>query len=318
MSAVSITGGVLALLVAACQKPQCGTGSRLAVAGLLAALSCVGLSVIPRLSGRLVDSSPVEEPVAEIFCRPEGSALFFRKCGPSCHLESVTRTELAVYDCRFEDKSTLPDNVLEWINRFGVPTGSSLNGIDDDESEPERGDLPRKFPDDEFIRQPDAGKLDPLDYDYEENHRSEYDSDKSDNIIGDDLSRKRRHSRREADEPRFQGDLSLDGLDLINIETGYTSSPHICFSTYMTSTTTCNLFLFTQPNEILIGLFLNAGHVFTGTNHLFRFNTSLYSGVTYDDYCFYSLNYDDVDNQILSELRCRSNSPSQQVFSMIE
>ena len=54
--------------------------------------------------------------------------------------------------------------------------------------------------------------------------------------------------------------------------------------------------------------------MFTGTNHFFRFNTSLFSGITYEDYCFYALNYDDVDNQIMSELRCRSNNPSQQVL----
>ena len=235
-SAISITGGILALAVAACQKPQCGIRSRLAAAGLLAALSCVGLSVIPRLSGRLVDSSPVEEPVAEIFCRPEGSALFFRKCGPSCQLGSVTRTELAVYDCRFEDRSALPENVLEWINRFGMPSGSSLSGMDDDESEPERGDLPRKTPEDE----PDdgAGHHDSLDYDYEANHRHEYESNSGDSgnsIIPPDL--RPGSVRKREIESKLHG--MLDGLDLINIETGYTSSPHICFSTYMTSTTTC-------------------------------------------------------------------------------
>lgn len=56
-----------------------------------------------------------------------------------------------------------------------------------------------------------------------------------------------------------------------------------------------------------------SGHVFTGTNHLFRFNTSFFSGITHNGQCFYSLNYDDVDNQILSELRCRSNKPNHQV-----
>lgn len=237
-SAISISGGILALAVAACKKPQCGIRSRLAVAGLLAALSCVGLSVIPRLSGRFSDSSPVEEPVAEIFCRPEGSALFFRKCGPSCHLSSVTRTELAVYDCRFEDRSALPENVLEWINRFGMPSGSSLSGMDDDESEPERGDLPRKMPEDEA--QPDDGTSQPdsLDYDYEANHRHEYESNSessANSLIPSDL-RPNGVKKREI-ESEFHG--MLDGLDLINIETGYTSSPHICFSAYMTSTTTC-------------------------------------------------------------------------------
>lgn len=71
-------------------------------------------------------------------------------------------------------------------------------------------------------------------------------------------------------------------------------------------------------NEFLLymsGIIL--GHVFTGTNHLFRFNTSFYSGITHNGQCFYSLNYDDVDNQILSELRCRSNKPNHQVCGAI-
>lgn len=70
-------------------------------------------------------------------------------------------------------------------------------------------------------------------------------------------------------------------------------------------------------NELLYVFGIILGHVFTGTNHLFRFNTSFYSGITHNGQCFYSLNYDDVDNQILSELRCRSNKPNHQVCGAI-
>ena len=40
-------------------------------------------------------------------------------------------------------------------------------------------------------------------------------------------------------------------------------------------------------------------------------------GMTHGDKCFYSLRYDDTHLQVLSELRCRSNQPNQQVNSPI-
>lgn len=70
-------------------------------------------------------------------------------------------------------------------------------------------------------------------------------------------------------------------------------SPHICFASQSAATTTC--------------------HVFTGTQHTFRFNTSFQSALLDNSLCFYALRYDDVDQQVLSDLSCRTNRHNHQV-----
>ena len=85
-----------------------------------------------------------ESPLAEILCRPEGSALFFRKCGETCDLDAATQTELTISECRFEDESELPGggNYVRLVNHFGP--GFIDATAEPDLSEPERGDLPKK------------------------------------------------------------------------------------------------------------------------------------------------------------------------------
>ncbi|KAI9552709.1 Major facilitator superfamily domain-containing protein 6-A [Daphnia sinensis] len=309
---IASTGAALGLLLAATWTPRYGHRSNLAVAVLMAAFCGAGLILVPRLNERLHGRSETERPVAEILCRPEGSALFFRKCGDTCELDAVARTELSVSDCRFEPQSRLPVHFIDWINRFALTNingGKGSDGADDDLSEPERGDLPQKIPvqpsgfEDQFhpsdvetdetllpgqSGNPPSGVA-PYEYDYDENHRL-------DDVQEIERRRRKRQSIPLMDDagqlpPALQIDDEFEIAEKADLP--YTSSPHICFSSYSSSTTTC--------------------HVFTGTNHLFRFNTSFYSGITHNGQCFYSLNYDDVDNQILSELRCRSNKPNHQV-----
>ena len=109
-------------------NPSCGAAghrSKLALAVLLAAFCGIALILVPRISGR---SNPYgrdasyglhedeDRPLAEILCRPEGSALFFQKCGDTCELDSVTRTELVVSDCRFESQNRFPGQFsINWI-----------------------------------------------------------------------------------------------------------------------------------------------------------------------------------------------------------
>uniref|UniRef100_A0A0P6GLD0 Uncharacterized protein n=1 Tax=Daphnia magna TaxID=35525 RepID=A0A0P6GLD0_9CRUS len=310
---IASTGAALGLLLAAAWTPRYGHRSNLAVAVLTAAFCGAGLILVPRLNERLHGRSDTERPVAEILCRPEGSALFFRKCGDTCELDAVARTELSVSDCRFEPQSRLPVHFIDWINRFALTNvngGKGSDGMDDDLSEPERGDLPQKIPvqtsdfEDQFnpsdvetdetllpgqSGSPPSGVA-PYEYDYDENHRQD------DALQEIERRRKKRQSIPLMDDagqlpPTLQIDDEFEIAEKADLP--YTSSPHICFSSYSSSTTTC--------------------HVFTGTNHLFRFNTSFYSGITHNGQCFYSLNYDDVDRQILSELRCRSNKPNHQV-----
>ena len=102
------------------RRRNCGHRSNLALVVLLAAFCGAGLILVPRISERnnnsslyggrstAVDRDATERPLAEILCRPEGSALFFRKCGDSCELDAVTRTELVVSDCRFESQNRFP------------------------------------------------------------------------------------------------------------------------------------------------------------------------------------------------------------------
>lgn len=342
---IASTGAALGLLLAAAWTPRYGHRSNLAVAVLTAAFCGAGLILVPRLNERLHGRSDTERPVAEILCRPEGSALFFTKCGDTCELDAVARTELSVSDCRFEPQSRLPVHFIDWINRFALTNvngGKGSDGMDDDLSEPERGDLPQKIPvqtsgfEDQFnpsdvetdetllpgqSGSPPSGVA-PYEYDYDENHRQD------DALQEIERRRKKRQSIPLMDDagqlpPTLQIDDEFEIAEKADLP--YTSSPHICFSSYSSSTTTCKCFVFflvltknclrCVVNFILCAsLFLpNEGHVFTGTNHLFRFNTSFYSGITHNGQCFYSLNYDDVDRQILSELRCRSNKPNHQV-----
>ena len=86
-----------------------------------------------------------ESPLAEILCRPEGSALFFRKCGDTCDLDAARQTELTISDCHFEAESELPGagNYVTLVNKFGagfIDSGETESG----NSQPERGDLPDK------------------------------------------------------------------------------------------------------------------------------------------------------------------------------
>lgn len=84
-----------------------------------------------------------ESPLAEILCRPEGSALFFHKCGDTCDLDADTQTELTISECRFEAESELPEggDYIRHINRFG---GSFTRVENVKSSGPERGDVPKK------------------------------------------------------------------------------------------------------------------------------------------------------------------------------
>ena len=260
---IASTGAVLGLALAGAWSPRCGHRSNLAIAFLLAAFCGAGLALVPRLNGRAHGRVETERPVAEILCRPEGSALFFRKCGDSCELDAVTRTELSVTDCRFEPQFRLPVNFLELMNRFAlthINSGKgSMDGDDDDLSEPERGDLPQKVPaqavghvEEETDPLADIETVDdtlfpdqsgsysssgvaPYEYDYDENHRQ-------DTILPE--RQKRQIVPLMADDDglglhhrHFDDELEIaERADL-----PHTSSPHICFSSYSSSTTTCKL-----------------------------------------------------------------------------
>lgn len=269
---IASTCSAFGLVLAGTWTPRCGHRSNLAVAVLLAAFCGAGLVLVPRLDGRTYGRAAPEtdRPVAEILCRPEGSALFFRKCGDSCELDAVTRTELTVSDCRFEAQSKLPVNFLDWINRFalsGGKSGSASGDIDDDDdlSQPERGDLPQKVstpspndvkeesdpfhlvdvePEENLL--PDqsgasSSGVAPYEYDYDENHRQS-----SGDFIGQEIERRRRRKRRQSvpllvDLPVVQPQQFDDEFEIAEkADLPYTSSPHICFSSYSSSTTTCN------------------------------------------------------------------------------
>jgi hypothetical protein len=256
---IASSGAGLGLLLAATWTPRCGHRSNLAVAVLMAAFCGAGLVLVPRLNDRLDGRVETERPVAEILCRPEGSALFFRKCGDTCELDAVARTELSVSDCRFEPQSRLPVNFLDWINRFALTnanSGKPASGVDEDQSEPERGDLPQKIPiqssksqdqfhptdvetDDNLLpgqsgSSPSA--VAPYEYDYDENHRQ----DEVEEI-------ERRRKKRQLiplmdDSVQLPPSIAIDDEFEIaeKADLPYTSSPHICFSSYSSSTTTCN------------------------------------------------------------------------------
>lgn len=258
---IASSGAGLGLLLAASWTPRCGHRSNLAVAVLMAAFCGAGLVLVPRLNDRLDGRLETERPVAEILCRPEGSALFFRKCGDTCELDAVARTELSVSDCRFEPQSRLPVNFLDWINRFALTnanSGKAAGGVDDDLSEPERGDLPQKIPiqpsgsqeqfnptdveaDDNLLRGQSGSSpsgVAPYEYDYDENHRQD------DGVEEIERRRKRRQSIPLMDDlVQSPPALSIDDEFEIaeKAELPFTSSPHICFSSYSSSTTTCNL-----------------------------------------------------------------------------
>ena len=207
-----------------------------------------------------------------------GSALFFRKCGDSCQLDSVTRTELSVLDCRFEPQTKFPGNFLDWINRFHPPASGGDDG--DDGSEPERGDLPQKIPtaspspsdfDADFDyesasslpgeQQPgpsSSGGIAPFEYDYEENHRQEK----------EEASSASASSRRKRQQSRPFGDIDsilshhLDPDEQLQVnekdELPRTTSPHICFSSHLSTTTTCKIFFLSIGNiEFLAVLWVN-------------------------------------------------------------
>ena len=263
---IASVGAAFGLLLAAAWTPRCGHRSNLAVAVLLVAFCGAGLVLVPRLNGRPHGRPETERPVAEILCRPEGSALFFRKCGDSCELDAVTRTELSVSDCRFEPQSRLPVNFLDWINRFALTNANSggKTGDEDDLSEPERGDLPQKIPPvptqssgdrdegEQFqptdVETEDLGPINqsgspsgiaPYDYDYEENHRQDV-VEEEEQVV----RTKRRRKRQSVPIMDVQPPRQFDPIDEFEIaekaDLPYTSSPHICFSSYSSSTTTCN------------------------------------------------------------------------------
>lgn len=270
---IASTGAALGLLLATTWTRRCGHRSNLAVSVLIAAFCGAGLVLVPRLHGRSGSSGHVatERPVAEILCRPEGSALFFRKCTDSCELDAVTRTELSVSDCRFEPQSRLPVNFLDWINRFALTNINSgkTAGNGDEESEPERGDLPQKFPthendpfhldngqtdQTESLLPGQSGSspapgVDPFDYDYDENHRL-------DGIQEIERRRKKRQT-----VPLLVDLPPVDPLQQFvddefeiaeKADLPYTTSPHICFSSYSTSTTTCIYIFLTRLDKLLI------------------------------------------------------------------
>lgn len=259
INVIASTGAALGLLLAATWTRRCGHRSNLAVSVLIAAFCGAGLVLVPRLHGRFHEHVGTERPVAEILCRPEGSALFFRKCSDSCELDAVTRTELSVSDCRFEPQSRLPVNFLDWINRFALTNINGGKTAGEEESEPERGDLPQKYPTqendpfhlrnsetDESLLPGQSGSsptpgVDPFDYDYDENHRL-------DGIAEVERRRKKRQTvPLLVDLPPVQPVQQFvdDEFEIAEkADLPYTTSPHICFSSYSTSTTTCNLFLF--------------------------------------------------------------------------
>ncbi len=263
---IASVGAAFGLLLAATWTPRCGHRSNLAIAVLLAAFCGAGLVLVPRLNGRPHGRPETERPVAEILCRPEGSALFFRKCGDSCELDAVTRTELSVSDCRFEPQSRLPVNFLDWINRFALTNANSGGkaAIDDDLSEPERGDLPQKIPsqpsgheDGEQFEPTDVETEDlsggqsgsspsgiaPYDYDYEENHRPVSQGTGSQEPVSQEVVRRRKRQSVPIidDSIQLPPQQQLDEFEIAEkADLPYTSSPHICFSSYSSSTTTCN------------------------------------------------------------------------------
>ena len=156
--------------------------------------------------------------------------------------------------------------------------GGGIDGVGSDNSEPERGDLPQKSSpspppqppasdedgdEDDILpasRPSAAGGIDPYEYDYEENHRLDAAAERQVNDDGGDddapltaagVSKKRRkRSTNEDDDYDHQlggggvNSLShhLEGVELEMAEQSelpYISSPHICFSTTILSTTTC-------------------------------------------------------------------------------
>jgi hypothetical protein len=235
----------------------------------MAAFCGAGLVLVPRLNDRLDGRAETERPVAKILCRPEGSALFFRKCGDTCELDAVARTELSVSDCRFEPQSRLPVNFLDWINRFALTnanSGKTAGGVDDDLSEPERGDLPQKIPiqpsgsqdqfhptdvetDDNLLPGQSGSSpsgVAPYEYDYDENHRQ------------DEVEEIERRRKKRQLIPIMDDSVQLPPSAAIDDEfeiaekadLPYTSSPHICFSSYSSSTTTCNFSCELNNNNI--------------------------------------------------------------------
>jgi len=330
VAVVQLVSGLVSSLgwfVAATRTPRCGQRATLALAVLLAALCGAALLLVPRIHDRLPSSDKKESPLAEILCRPEGSALFFRKCGDTCDLDAARQTELTISDCRFEAESELPGagNYVTLVNKFGagfIDSGETESG----NSQPERGDLPDKadtskpqevvalagvaappppppppllLPSSgEASGQPDQTEDYPVtDYDafnLDANNASsepydQYDYDRNHPEM--ERSRRRRNDAGDASDAddAYQYENSNNNPDEKELPPGG-SSPHICFSRDQSSTT-C--------------------HVFLGTDHQFRLNTSFYSGMTRQDRCFYSLRYDDL--HVLSELRCRSNVANQHV-----
>ena len=302
MAAINLISAVLSaagLLIAASWTPRCGHRSNLAVSILLAAFCAAGMLLVPRIQGR-GENPERDRAVTEILCRPEGSVLFFRQCGTSCDLDTTVRTELVISDCRFEALSKLPArNWLNWINHVPLPD-PSVN----DSSEPERGDLPQKVvdqpPEGSSSNEPEAGQSqetegqwaqegsNPVgDTNVAQQSIDPYDADYDDEPLDYPASsRIRRQDQGKNEDYEAETESPHQSFN-------YRSSPHICFSSH-SAATTC--------------------HVFIGTNHAFRFNTSFYSGIKEEGLCFYSLRYDDVDQHILSELSCRSNHPDNQVI----
>ena len=199
---------------------------------------------VENLSNKMSKKCSIKlSPLFSIDGDETGSALFFRKCGDSCQLDSVTRTELSVSDCRFEEETRFPgSSFLDWINRFALPNPNAASGGSEDEedgegSEPERGDLPQKIlpsstttsrTSEDFDINfdadsvgagllPDEGPsassgaagnagIDPFEYDYEENHREEVGGGST--ILKDILGEGRKRRRRTAPHRRPQlGDI---------------------------------------------------------------------------------------------------------------